>query len=188
MINLMPPQLKESIRFGAYNVRIVQYIFLVVVAGLALAAVITFGVQIVRSDESKLVTSINAKELQLEEYTDEIAEAKILSEKIDTVDVLLQNEVKYSVVLQEVARLLPPGSAVRNINLATEDLEENLSLQVFLVNKTTATQLQQNLANSDLFTGADIQQLSSRDSPDSAFKWTTEVIVSFDLEQLRAKL
>lgn len=187
MINLMPPKLKESIRFGSYNVKVLQYMFLVVVAGIALAAVIAFGVQIVRTDESKLDVSIAAKQSQLEEYAGQIVEAKVLSEKIDTVDVLLQNEVKYSVVLQEIARLLPPGSGVRNISLSTEDLEENLILEVFLVNETTATQLQQNLANSDLFTGADIQQLSSIDAPSGSFKWTTRIVVSFDLDQLGAQ-
>jgi len=123
MINLMPPAQKEAIRFGAFNVRVVQYILLVLISGLALAAVIAFGVQIVRSDESKLETSIGTKEVQLTEYAADIAEAKALSEKIDTVDVLLQNEVRYSVVLQEIARLLPPNSGVRNISLSTEDLE-----------------------------------------------------------------
>ncbi len=187
MINLMPPKLKESIRFGAYNVRVVQYIFLVVVSGLALAAVIAFGVQIVRGDESKLKGSIVSKQIQLEKYSQQIAEAKTLSEKIDTVDILLQNEVKYSVVLQEIARLLPPGSGVRNISLATENLEENLILEVFLIDETTATQLQQNLANSELFTGADIQQLSAVDNAGGLFKWTTRIVVSFDQERLGAQ-
>ncbi len=187
MINLMPPKLKESIRFGAYNVRVVQYIFLVLISGLALSAVIAFGVQIVRSDESKLEASITTKQVQLEQYADSIANAKVLSEKIDTVDVLLQKEVKYSALLQEIAQLLPPGSGVRNITLTTEDLEENLILEVFLVSETTATQLQQNLANSNLFTGADIQQLSENETPTGSFKWTTTVVVSFDQEQLRSQ-
>ncbi len=188
MINLMPPELKKSIRFGSYNVRVVQYIFLVVASGLALAAVIAFGVQIVRSDEAKLETSIKAKQVQLLKYSDDIEAAKLLSEKIDTVDVLLQNEIKYSVLLQEIARLLPPESGVRNISLTTEDLEENLVLEVFLVTKPIATQLQQNLANSELFTGADIQQLSVYDNPDSSFQWTTTIIVSFDQDKLRGSL
>jgi len=187
MINLMPPKLKESIRFGAYNVRVVQYIFLVLLSGLALAAVIAFGVQIVRSDEAKLEASIETKQVQLQEYSDEIEAAKLLSEKIDTVDVLLQNEIKYSALLQEIARLLPPDSGVRNINLTTEDLEKNLVLEVFLVTKPIAAQLQQNLANSELFTGADIQQLSIYDNPDGAFKWTTTIVVSFDQDKLRSQ-
>ena len=187
MINLMPPKLKESIRFGSYNVKVLQYMFLVVVAGVALAAVIAFGVQIVRADESKLEISIASKQIQLGEYSQQITEAKALSEKINTVDILLQNEVKYSVVLQEIARLLPPGSGVRTIGLSTDNLEENLVLEVFLVNETTATQLQQNLANSELFTGADIQQLSAIVGAKGSFKWTTKIVVSFDIEQLRAQ-
>ncbi len=187
MINLMPPKLKEAVRFGSYNVRIVQYIFIVVISGLALAAVIIFGVQIVRSDQAKLESSIEAKQNQLEEYSDEIAAAKLLSEKINTVDVLLQNEIKYSVVLQEIARLLPPGSGIRAIGLTTEELEDNLVLVVFTESEVIATQLQQNLANSEIFTGADIQQLSAIDTPSGSFRWTTTIVVSFDLVKLGAQ-
>ncbi len=184
MINLMPPKNKESVRFGSYNTRIAQSIFLVLVVALALFAVIAFGAQIIRSDEAKLEASIAAKQTQLEEYADEIATAKILSEKIDTVDVLLQNEIRYSVLLQEVARLLPPGSGVRSISLTTAALEEAFTLEVFLINETTATQLQHNLISSELFTGADIQQLSAVEAGAGPFKWTAEIVASFNIEKL----
>lgn len=158
MINLMPPKLKESVKYGSYNVNIIQYIILVIVAGIALAAVIDFGVRIVKTDESKLNSSIAAKQQQLKNYSGDIEAAKALSDKIDTVDVLLDNEVKFSELIQNIGGLFPPGASITNLYL-TNDLSENIILEARTTTKTVATELQQNLLNSDLFDGADIQSL-----------------------------
>lgn len=183
MINLMPPGLKESIKYGSLNISAVQYIVLILVSGFALAAVIGFGVQIVRSDEAKLNASINAKKLQLEDYSEDIESAKILSAKIDTVDILLDNELKFSALVQEIGSLMPPGSSLSNLYL-TNDLSENLNLSARVQTEQVATQLQQNLANSKLFSGADIQTLVVND----AGGFSVELLVSYDVDAVRAGL
>lgn len=178
MINLMPPDLKESVKFGSHNVSVLQYMILIVISGIALAAVIAFGVQIVRNDESKLRTSIDAKQSQLVQYEADIEKAKRLSEKIDTVDILLDKELRFSILLQEIGGLMPPGSSLTRLEL-TNDLSENLLLVARVDSEETATELQLNLANSSLFSGADIQQLAGGN---------VTIIVSYDLKGAEQQL
>jgi Tfp pilus assembly protein PilN len=146
--------------------------------GIALSAIIAFGVQIVRSDEAKLDSTISAKQSQLSTYSDEIDEAKVLSGKIDTVDILLDKELKFSVLLQEIGRLVPPGGYLTQLYLTT-DIKVNLNLIVTVRSKEMATQLQQNLLHSDLFTGADIQSISKT----TGNRFSVNILVSYD-EQL----
>ncbi len=187
MINLMPPEQKEAIKFGSYNVNIIQYMILIIVAGIALAAVITFGVQIVSSDESKLNESITAKQEQLVTYSEDIELARSLTSKISTVDVLLDNEVHFSVLLQEIGSLLPPGSSLNDLNLSN-DTSENIVLTANTDSEAIATQLQQNLVNSELFTGADIQRLTTVTTESDGTVVIVEIVVSYDQEAVEAKL
>lgn len=185
MINLMPPDIKASIKYGSYNVSLIQYISLVVIVGLALGAVIIFGVQIVRSDSSNLNKSIALKLEQKSEYSEDTKEAGALANKINTVNVLLDNEIKFSAVIQEIGRLMPPGTALSGLHL-TNDLENNIELSTRAVSKEAVTELQQNLIGSELFTGADIQNISSDPDESSALKYNATIVVAFDKEKVRS--
>lgn len=181
MINLMPPKQKQDIKFGSYNVNIIQYSILVIAIGLALASVITFGIQIVRSDENTLNKSIAQKELQLTEYEDDNVRAVALTKKIDTISSLLKDEVKFSELIQEIGGLLPNGARLTGLQL-TSDLSEPLVLVAVVDSKTVATQLQQNLANSDLFIGADIQSLNPANTDEASGRildYSVKIVVAF---------
>jgi len=181
MVNLMPPDHKKAIKFGSYNDNINQYKILVVEIGVALAAIISFGVQIVRNDESTLNKSISQKELQLTEYENDNIRATALTAKIDTISSLLKDEVKFSELIQEIGGLLPNGARLTGLQL-TSDLSQPLVLVAVVNTKTTATQLQQNLANSDLFIGADIQSLNPANVDDQSGRvidYTVNIVVAF---------
>lgn len=181
MINLMPPEAKSSIKYGAYNVNIIQYSVLILAIGVALAALVVFGVQIVRSDEANLNDSIAKKQIQLQEYTADNDKAQALTAKISTISKLLEGEVRFSELLQEIGGLLPAGARLTGLQLTT-DFTEPLVLVATVNSKQTATELQQNLANSDLFVGADIQSLSpGRIDEDTGrtLDYTVNIVVAF---------
>lgn len=175
----MPPELKASVKYGSYNVSLIQYISLIFISGLALGAVIAFGVQIVRSDSAKLNISIENKQAQKAEYAEDTKAAEALSNKIDTVNTLLDNEIKFSAVIQEIGRLMPPGTALNSLHL-TNNLADNIDLSANASSKQAITELQQNLISSELFSGADIQNISYDASIKSGLKYTVSLVVAFD--------
>ncbi len=183
MINLMPPKLKDSIKYGSYNVSLIQYISLVIIVGLALGAVIIFGVQIVRSDSNKLDSSIATKLAQKAEYAEDTEKAEALTDKIMTVNTLLNNEIEFSTVIQEIGRLMPPGTALNSLHL-TSDLDENIDLSARASSKQAITELQQNLIGSELFRGADIQNISFDATSPSSLKYVVSLVVAFDQEKV----
>lgn len=181
MINLLPPKLKQNIKFGSYNVSIIQYGGLVLIIGVALATVMTFGVQFVRADEANLRSSISKKETQLAQYLGDQQKAIALSAKITTISKLLQGEVKFSNLIQEIGGLLPTGARLTGLQL-TNDLTEPFVLVAIVNSKEIATQLQQNLANSSLFIGADIQSLNPaqiNDETGGVVNYSINVVVAF---------
>lgn len=158
MINLLPTDIRTSIHYARLNTALVQYGVIVFVLVLLVAGVMLFGFNIAQSDENALRDSISQKENELSSLLDVEEEAQGLAKKIDTVDELLQREVRFSEVMQEIGSILPQGSVLTSLRLAN-NTEEPLQLSALVSDKQTAAVLRQNIEDSDRFSVADIESI-----------------------------
>lgn len=158
MINLLPSQVKEAMRYARLNIVLVQYVILTVCVALALGIVMFFGLRIISQDERSLNMSIEEKDRQVAELRPDLQKAEQLSSTITTVASLLDSEIRFSVLLNEIGAVMPTGARLTSLEL-TGDAAAPLSLTAELDSESLAPVLQQNLINSALFAGADIQQI-----------------------------
>jgi hypothetical protein len=190
MINLMPPDVKEDIRFAKLNVSIVQYCILAAIVGIALVGILLFGLLILNNDRSQLEDGIVERQAILDELKLDEDRAKKLSDSIDTIGALFDKEVEFSEIIVQIGSLIPAGSSIDSLTLPNNVKKAPLNLIVRVPTQPDSAVLQQNFANSPLFKGADIQSVTpaNRDSEtNQVVDYSVQLVVSFASEEERAE-
>lgn len=180
MINLLPPETKQEIRFGQLNITAIQYAVLIILISLALVAVLFFGVTVVGGDERSLHQAIDEKQQILTELEPTVKEAESLEATINTISALLKREIQFSSLLQDIAGVIPEGASLTGLSLTGD---ETLPLRVDAVinDQSLAPVLRENLENSDLFEHADIQSIaaSAVSEEGQATEYQVRIVVNF---------
>lgn len=160
MINLMPPNLKKDILYARRNVTLVQYCVLVAITAVALTGVMVYGIMLINSDQNALEESISSKKSTLELLKKDETEANNLSKTIDTINALLNREVSFSKLLQDIGAVMPEGTKLTGLSLASSK-DQPLTITAALNEQKKAAILQQNLLKSGLFSAVDIQAVNT---------------------------
>lgn len=179
MINLLPPQAKEQIKFGRWNVVLVQYTILILIVTGLLAGLLVFGVQLVSGDESRLEESLAQKQKRFQELSENVQSAQDLSKTIDTIAALLASETRFSQLLPAIGNLIPVGARLTNLSL-TGNPEQPLQITADVNSTDTAAVMRANLENSAIFSLADIQSITFNSEKNN---FTTTIIVQFTGEE-----
>lgn len=162
MINLLPPELKQSYHYGRYNYRLARWVG-VFVAGIAGIAVITFGgiFYMNRSIDSytKQVASNNAH-LASQGFTTTQKQVQDISNNLKLMVQVLSKEVLFSKLLAQLGSVTP--SNVILTNLAISQTEGAINITAQTADYNAATQLQINLADpkNQIFSKADIVSIT----------------------------
>ncbi len=175
MISLLPPESKNATKYARLNVTLIEYCVLVIIISAGLLGIVFFGMVIVSREEKNLKASIAADEAQVRELASISSEAKELSSTVDTISTLLEREVKFSELLDEIGSILPRGSVLTGLTLSTQQ-DQPLTLDALVVDEEAAAVLRENLADSDLFEAADIVSISSgeTDSGNQSYSYTAQ--------------
>lgn len=180
MINLMPPDVKEAVQYAYKNTLLVRAIIIILAVSASLAAVSFFGVIVVGNDEGNLEDAVAQKEAQLETFQATIDEANDLANTIETIDTLIDQEEKFSVLLQQIGSLMPKGANLTALTLSN-DRTQPVQIIAQTDSQEIATTLQNNLANSELFIGADIQNLTAiLDDKGNPKAYSVIIITAYD--------
>jgi hypothetical protein len=108
-----------------------------------------------------------------------------LSDEITTINSLLNRQIKFSELLPNIGKLMPPGAVLRELDFTTSDILAGSSggkaatssasgpkpfiIQASVKDRTIASTLLENIKTSSLFTDADIVSVnqSSKGSTDA---------------------
>jgi len=178
MINLLPPQTKEAIKYARRNVTMIQYVALVVLVAFAIISTLMFGQAVISRNEADIKTSIENSQSKITELEKVNEEAEELSSTIETISTLLASEVKFSELLTEIGSLLPSGTVLTNLAVS-DDRSEPIILDTNVTNETASAILRENLSDSDLFTSADIISITLVDDPGSIYKFSARLQAYF---------
>lgn len=180
MINLLPNEVKESVRFARINVILMQYIFILIAVIGLITVLMLQGKQSLESTKRAAEERITLSPEVQTEISDVANQARELSDTVNVIGQIFENEVKYSLVLQEIGSVIPSGVRVTSLNLREEtDLPFRLTVQ--LETAELAGVLQQNIIESRIFSSADILQVA-RNQTDTGTKYnfSAELDAFFD--------
>ncbi len=179
MINLLPPQQKQAIKFGRINLILVQYIAVAVITIIALAGIIILGDNKLSNVQNQLRTEVKDGQAEVESLKGYHEEAREIASQIDTLSKLFANEVKFSELLTSIGGVMPTGSSLTQLSL-NEDRSLPINLTAQVVNEGTAAVLRKNLEESDIFSKADIVSLTVVEDANARYKYIVTISAIFE--------
>lgn len=129
MINLLPPDLKTQIRFAKRNRAMVGYLKLSVGIIVVLAAIFAGTIFFVNKEAEQVAKSIKLREEQLAQSLVFQKEAREASERLLAIKSLEASQTKFSVLLDDLSKVLPQGVSLEGITLTGDD-KKPLSIAV----------------------------------------------------------
>lgn len=170
MINLLPPELKQTLRYADYNTRLVRLVIGLSVGLVGIIIVLGVGYFYLHQEASNYRASIRESELQLEKRNEKekIARVQEISSSLKLVVNVLSQEILFSKLIRQVGAQMPPNTVLQDLRLSSE-LTGALDLQVGASSYDAASQVQVNLLNSrnNVFDTADLIKVNCGQADDT---------------------
>jgi Tfp pilus assembly protein PilN len=177
MINLVPDDTRQELRYGRHNLIILRYFLALLIIAAAIAATFMVGILALNRESDRINSKLEQQNAQLTAYSEVLSEAKSLSDTIKTIEALLNREVKFSQLLTDIAALVPAGASLDGISLSSE--EDTLNLTATIATQELAAVFQKNLASSELFAVADISAINKTTTSTGVGAYSVTLTVIF---------
>lgn len=177
MINLLPDDIKQARRFATLNRQISHYAVFVVLVIVLLCGAYGYGYMTLIEERKAVETSIANKSTELADLDALSSEAQAISDTISTAATLLNREIRFSELIQQIGSVMPQGARLNGLSL-TGDRTSPIEIQAVLDSPEQAGVLQNNLLTLDLFEAADIQDVQTSTVIDETTKVETTVVTS----------
>ncbi len=173
MINLLPTDINASVTFARRNRTLLRWIFVLFIGLVGTIAIVVAGTLYINYQVDAYQKQVSDTKQQLASQDLDNTQRRVneISSSVKLANQVLSREILFSEVLKAIGGVIPPGTALQNLNI-TNDLNGGIDLIFAAADYQTATQVQVNLtdSNNKVFEKADIQNIScaSEDSQDDA--------------------
>lgn len=158
MINLLPPELKESYHYAARNVQLVRWAVICSLSFVGLALVSTAGLIVIQQTTLSYTGQIASaqKSLKDQKLTETQAQVSDISSSLKLAVQVLSKEVLFSKLLAQMATIMPANAVLTNLNLT--QAQTSVEVTALTTDYSAAAQLQVNMADpaNKLFSKADL--------------------------------
>lgn len=179
MINLLPEESKKEIRAARSNVKLLNYI-VVLVLGVVFLALASIGVYFVLiNTQANAERLIDASKSKSASYTSAASQGSALRAGLSSAKTILGQEVVYTNILTGIASLMPSGVVLDSLNLNPAAFGSPTTMQFFAKTTKAALTLKDNLQQSSLFSNVSFQTLSnSSQAPDYPVSATMNITIN----------
>jgi hypothetical protein len=161
VINLLPPEVKDSYRYALRNTRLVRWVVALSLGLVGLAVISTAGIIYMRQTTQGYAKPLaDAKaSLQQQNLSATQAQVKDISGNLKLAVQVLSKEVLFSKLIVRLANITPNNAVLTDLTIL--QAETAVTITARAVDYTAATQMQVNLAdpNNKIFSRADIQSI-----------------------------
>ncbi len=164
MINLLPPDVKESIVYARRNSQLRRWI-VGSLAGLVGVVLVILGGQVVIrlsiSDYESIVA--NGKEqLKQQDQQQTLKQVSSIHDNFKLVVDVLSREILFSKLLPRVGQVMPEGTVLEGLSLNTENEQTAVELTASAKDMTSGSQIHINLMDprNNLFKKADLENIN----------------------------
>lgn len=162
MINLLPPEVKQSYRYGAANVLLVRWVVAAAISLVGLGAIGTYGWLSVHQDIASYQKQVAATQaaLKKDKQKETYVQVQDITNSFRLSVQVLSQEVLFSKLLKQMGTVMPPGSYLTDLTISKTQGALDISAQT--IDQRTATQVQVNLSdpNNRIFAKADIVSIT----------------------------
>lgn len=158
MINLLPPELKESYHYAARNVQLVRWAIICTLSFVGLALISTAGLIVIQQTTLSYDDQIASahKSLEDQKLTQTQAEVSDISSSLKLAVQVLSQEVLFSKLITQLATITPSNAVLTDLDLS--QAQAAVSVTALTTDYNAAAQLQVNMADpaNKLFSKADL--------------------------------
>ncbi len=170
MINLLPPEQKQSLAYARKNALLIKWLTGLTVAVLGLVFLIIAGQFYIDQATTAIKDDTRNAQQRLEEQNIAQTQARVqeISNTLNLVVQVLSQQVLFSDLIRQVGAAIPPGAVLTNLNI--NEIEGGIDLAADTIDYNTATQVQVNLEDptNRIFASADILNIRcDQDSEDA---------------------
>jgi hypothetical protein len=212
VINLIPENIRLNNRYALRNTLLVRYTVVAIFTMAAIVAITSLGILSMNSTEKDMQKQADLDSSKLAAYKPLQAQGQELSDQLTTINTLLNRQVTFSVFLPEIAKIMPPGAVLKQLDFSASDIlpagssaagsAPTSSQKPFVIlaavkDRSVATTLLENIkASKTLFTDADIVDVSqnstagstdANSTPSTTARYPYQVTINAYLKKLSVK-
>lgn len=181
MINLLPPRYAQQIRRGRLNDFLRKWFIGSALASVGLLIILALGWLYINHQSNNLtanITSINGQ-LQAQNLPKVQKDAETISADIKIINQVLAKEIRFSDLIQEIGKIMPPGTVLGGLTLSKAN--GTIDLTASARDYTSAARVAVNLSDpkNNLFDRADILNITCA-TDSSAYKCTVSLKALFN--------
>lgn len=162
MINLLPPELKETYRYGRRNRVLAHWITIILFCWLGGITLTTGGYLYLNRTIANTNQQLSDGQKQLSSLHEATVQKQVttISNNLKLATQVLSKEVLFSKLLKQLGAVTPSNAVLTN--LAITQAQGGVEITAETTNYAAATQLQVNLAdpNNKIFSQADIESIN----------------------------
>jgi Tfp pilus assembly protein PilN len=121
MINLLPPSIKEQVRYAKLNRLAMRYLSLALQVSVLLAAVFGASIYFLNQQAASIEKDAAAKQQEIASLAPDLAKAQAAAERLNAIKAIQNSQTRFSVLLSDLAKVLPKGVTLDSITLTGND-------------------------------------------------------------------
>jgi Tfp pilus assembly protein PilN len=175
MINLLPPELKQSYHYAYRNVRLIRWVIAFGLSFIGLMVISVAGLIFMQQSTQTYAAQVTSEQnlLNQQKLSETQSDVQNISNNLKLAVQVLSQEVLFSKLLQQLASVTPSSAILTNLDL--NPAQSGVTITAQTASYSAATQLQVNLADpaNQIFTNADILSINCLSASEAAGSPTT---------------
>jgi Tfp pilus assembly protein PilN len=180
MINLLPEQNKKNIQAGRTNLLLVRYNILML--GALMFAFASLGVLYIYLANTKAAAeqTITDNKAKVSEYNTVESQAADFRAHLATAKQIMDQEIVYTKIVLQVARLIPHGVVIDNLALDPKTFGAATVMTAHCKTVDDATALKESFQNTTLFSNVYFASLSNNEGDTTGYPITVTLNVTMN--------
>jgi Tfp pilus assembly protein PilN len=175
MINLLPSDQKEQIRYAKLNRLAIRYVRVLVVVVVVLGAIFGYSIMELGRQTAAVTNDVSAKEDTISALNKTFTpKAKDASDRLNAIKYVQGTQTRFSAVIADIAKVVPRGVSIDTMTLTGNDAAP-VRIAVTAQSFSTALAFRNALITSPRIAGADLETVSSTNGT----TYQTNVVIAF---------
>lgn len=180
MINMLPPALKEQMRYARLNRLALQYVRGLAAMLVVLAAVFAVSLYFLNEQSAMLTNDVASKRESIKQYEPDVKLAQEAASRLAAIKTIQASQTRFSLLLDDLAKVLPRGVAIGSINLTGDD-KKPVRVSVSGNSYNAILAFRESLAGSPRISGVDLENVTQS----SPGVYAASVVIAFKPGQAR---
>jgi Tfp pilus assembly protein PilN len=175
VINLLPSDLKEQIRYAKYNRLAVQYVRVSVLVVVVLGVIFAWSIYQLGQQTKTIAADVAEKQAVIAALnTSFTPKAKDAGDRLDAIKYVLATQTRFSALVADIAKVVPQGVSINSMTLTGND-KAPVQISVTASSYAGALAFRNALITSPRISGADLETITSSNGT----TYETSVVVAF---------